>query len=75
MVTTNAMPDLLKNVRSNLNDIKSGSNSSICALSSEERNHTITAKSHIDTILSSTTNHRYIQNQMDRTKSENRGWY
>ena len=69
------MPDLLKNVRSNLNEIKSGSNSSIYALSSEKRNHTIAANTNIDTMLSSTTNHRYIQNQMDGAKSENRGWY
>ena len=75
MVTTNAMPDLLKNVRANLNDIKFESNSSICASSREERNGPITANAHIDTILSSTTNHRFLQNQMDRTKSENRGWY
>ena len=68
MVTTNVMPDLLKNVRSNLNDIKSSSNSgpSIPGLSIGEMNLPSTNNINFDSILTSATSaatQKYILDQ------------
>ena len=78
MVTTNVMPDLLKNVRSNLNDIKSGSNlaPSIPGLSIGEMNLPSTNNINFDSILTSATSaatQKYILDQMGKIKPESKG--
>ena len=78
MVTTNVMPDLLKNVRSNLSDLKSGPTSSISGLPIGETNLPNTNSINFDSIITSATSaatHKYILDQMNKNKPENRGMY
>ena len=78
MVTTNVMPDLLKNVKSNLNDMKSGATSSISGLPIGEMTLPNTNSINFDSIITSATSaatHKYILDQMNRNKSENKGMY
>ena len=69
---------LVKNVKSNLTDIKSGPNSSISGLPIGEMTLPNTNSINFDSIITSATSaatHKYILDQMNRNKSENKGMY
>ena len=82
MVSANVVPDLLKNVRSNLNEIKVTNTSAATShspLTIGENNILKTNSINLDSLISSATaaatSHRHILEQMSKNTSEPKGQY